>query len=239
MQSFFRISIIGMVLLGIGCFLSGFAQDVKVDIQKINEAYSGHKSFRADLVYSLYASHADEVPHQTLKGVVQNQGSHQYSRMSDMETMINDQYALIINHERQTISLQPKFDRSSQIMQPVALDSLTKICKDIQYQVLAGQHVAYDFYFDAYSYERIRVVFDPENYVIQKFVFYQKDPVELAPGQTPQAIRMEIAFKNIQINRSYPSNTFSEKKYVRKVGENFQPATTYASYELVNFLPKN
>ncbi|MEM7370407.1 MAG: hypothetical protein AAF587_17490 [Bacteroidota bacterium] len=215
-----------------------FSQDVKEDLKKINQAYEAHKSFRADVTYKLFGSLSGNTPIETVSGTIRNQDQYQYSKISGLETLINGKYAVLVNHERKTISIQSGFELTSVLHQP-NLDSLVAYCQDIQYTRLTSSSVSYDFVFENHEYERIRMVFHPDTYVIESFTFYQADPVSLTEGGALQSIRMEIQFSNIQINQALPDAQFSEAQFVSHINGQYQPVKALASYRLVNFLSNN
>lgn len=236
MNSYIQTALFSLLLLCMGT--KAMAQDFKADIRQINQAYLRHQSFGAKLVYQLFATHESEKAMRTLTGTIRNQGKLKYSKMAEVESLINEDYALLINHEQQTISIQKSFTHNP-VIPDVNLDSLSSFCEEIHFLELGNQLLGYEFVFKKYEYERIRVVFDPKSHVIHKFVFYQAEPIELIPGQPAQAIRMEIAFTQIQVNEPFPATTFSATRFVKKVGKDFQPIASLASYRLVNFLPHN
>ena len=83
-------------------------------------------------------------------------------------------------------------------------------------------------------YKRVVLHIDPATYSLKQ-IDYTYNVLET--GATMP--RVTVYYNNVLFNKTIATDTFSEKKYVRRQGKTFQPAATYAGYEILDYtIPK-
>ncbi|MEL7533158.1 MAG: hypothetical protein AAFN10_17710, partial [Bacteroidota bacterium] len=167
------------------------AQDVKQDIEKINEAYRSLKGAQVELEYRHYAGHDPQNP-EISKGTASWQGEHQKMSMPTMERLQNDKYAILVNHDMKAVIIQ-NAQVSANIGSPIPLDSLLAFCDSIDFRKTEDGLSAYHFVIGAIGFEAIEVVFNPESYFIERIVCYQLPWQEGELGD-----RTEVHYRNFQ-----------------------------------------
>lgn len=204
------------------------AQNVKQDIERINEAYRSLKGAQVELEYQHYAGYDPGNP-EISKGTASWQGANQKMSTPAMERLQNEKYAILVNHDMKTIIIQ-NAQVATNIGSPIPLDSLLAICDSIHFLQKENGLLAYRFVIGVLGFEAIEVVFNPQSYFIERIVCYQLPWKEGELGD-----RTEIHYRNFQRLSTSSTSPFSEQKYVRRDGDQFLPQLAYKGYELYNF----
>ena len=227
----------GLILLGwLGILSPGSAQDIKADILKLNAAYRDHTGFRADVTYKLFPSYKATKAVNTVKGTIRKQGKRQYTKLGAMESIINENYAILLNHDDQVLSLQAASSPPTSQELPVELDSILSLCRNIHFEQRDAHSHAYTFEFGDYVYDQIVLVFDPQSWLIHKFVFYTSEAVELPQKKDPTKVRVEIEYLQPQFDPVFPEHAFSEAQFLTRANGKFTPTAPFHTYQFVNYL---
>ncbi|MEM6345621.1 MAG: hypothetical protein AAF927_17145 [Bacteroidota bacterium] len=204
------------------------AQNVKQDIERINEAYRSLKGGQVELEYRFYAGYdPDNV--EITKGRASWQGVMQKMHTPSIERLQNDQYAILVNHDMKAVIIQ-NAPSTSTLASPIPLDSMLAICDSIQFQEKEEGLLSYRFLIGALGFEAVEVVFNPESYFIERIVCYQLPWEEGELGD-----RTEVHYRNLQKLSTTSTAHFSEQDYVRRDGEQFLLQSAYKGYKLYNF----
>lgn len=218
-----------LACLLLACLSSSLtAQNVKQDVERINEAYRSLKGAQVELEYKHYAGHDPQNP-EISKGTASWQGAFQKMSMPTMERLQNEKYAILVNHDMKAIIIQ-NAQVSTNLGSPIPLDSMLAICDSIQFSSKEDGLLAYRFVIGILGFEAIEVVFNPENYFIERIVCSQLPWQEGELGD-----RTEIHYRNFQKLSAASTSHFSEQRYVRRDGDTFLPQAAYQGYELYNF----
>lgn len=217
-------------------FSGGFAQNVKQDILRINEAYESPKGFSASVFYKWYPTYTSQVASQEIEGAIRKKGKFYFTDYGQSELLINQHYTVVVSHQEKMVMIRPSSDELMQQGFSIDLDSALSWCSAAQFSKIRSDQYAIRLEFASGKYQAVKVFYHPQTYFIQQITFYFRDKIRSTENGQPAPPRMEIHYKDVRIDGRFKSDTFSEKRYFQKMGKTPLLHNTFAQYQLMNLL---
>ena len=232
--------IIIFVIAGGICFLpdKGIGQDIKADIESLRDAFQNLSSLSSEIHYAFYDSYEADIPVETENGVFRQKGEYSYSKMNELETIINDEMAMLINHDRREIMVQPPIESGFLTDFLINLDTAFQFFEKTEWLEDKENTRTYMLHLKNSSYQKILVKFDLETYMINKVILYLKESDDHFNNGNPIKGKLEIAYKNMKINPALSLKDFSTQAFLSKSKGQLSLTSSYSHYHIVNFLKK-
>lgn len=207
--------------------LSGFAQNLRNDIAKINANYSTEKSFKLQMTISLLKN--DKEVESNTYNYLQHKSSSLF-KIGKISTIVLDDFLLVIDERVQNIILS-----SSSIGNPFKVsgsyDSLLDLAKSYKFEVLdSGKKNKYTLIFKKSIYKKIEIIFNPNNYQLNLVKIYYTNKKKKEPTKVLQFLygvseRLSATDK-IKLNK----NT-----YLIQSDNKIKLAPRFKNYDLIDY----
>lgn len=213
------------------------AQDLKSDCLKINQNYNACKKLSMKMDYELYSNYTAAIPFQKLDGEMKRNSELMAYKIGPIETVRTEKYELVVDHDEQFIALMEHHTKLFEWDEKMYVGNLDKIllhCESTTYTEEKNNTGCYDIKMKAGEFAKARLYFDKKTFFITKLIlFYRGETVLNEDGNgKKERPRLEITYKNIEENKEFAPNEFSELKYVIKSGDNFKCIEKYKDYTL-------
>lgn len=224
-------------MLCMGCVWSSVAQNAKDDFLKINQAYQKHTVLHMKMKYEVYKNEQSITPLQTELGEVKLNGSSKYTKISNIETLENNDYTMIVDGNDRHISLlKKKIEKNSPAintdLMKMNLEKLLEQCEKVEYKKEAGNKSSYLLLMPAGEYSRVKIIFNSSTFLIEKMVLYysQKENLEALEGAEKEAPRLEITYYEVNTRPAFTSKEFAVENYLQKESGKWKGKGMYAGY---------
>lgn len=219
-------------------FLTTQSQNLKQDIENINKAYVKANKFSCVMEIKMYENYTSSKVYYSQEGIIRKNGDKTLQTFEDTECLTTPDYAISIDKEEKLIFYLPKktsfngFD----VAYMMNLDSIGLFCKSYVFNKESTEKASYNFEMneDYPDYSRIIIVFNPKTSFIEKIVYYcdEDDISKDNEEQRFEKSRVEIVYKNINVNPIFKEIDFNYQKYMFKQGLSFALNPVYKGYEL-------
>ncbi len=212
-------------------------QNLEKDFQAIHETYLTHPFLSFKPTYTFYDDTlANAVVVDKLQGEVKRRGYCLYTNLAGIETIQNEQFTLVVNHEVRDITLSARTKKAFEWEDHFYFDQLKSfldMSSGYAYRT-NGIFSRYDLFIKEGKYAKIAVHFDSRTHFIHKLVFYYRYPqmIAVTPHVSKSALKMEVFYSDINVYPIYAVSEFSEQKYLTKKQNNFVCKPTFKYYEL-------
>ena len=205
------------------------AQEIRTDLDRIQQAYEQEGSGMINLEYRQYSGYPDEEP-EIVQGAYHWDSHSQYLQLPGTEHLKNENYAILVNHQMQAIVVQdaPKVP-SSRL--DIPLDSLLAICDSVSFSTTPEGWHAWRLEINTSLIMAVSLVFDPVSYQIRKLVRWEQ------PFETEDQIiepRLEIHYLRLR-PLAQGKARFAESRFLKRNGDAFLPQTAYQHYQVYNY----
>jgi len=209
------------------------AQDIHQDIAQINESYAKYTWLEMKTEYRWYSSPSASEPEEKIEGLIQNSPKGQYKRLGSMESLLTERYAIAVNHEEKVVMMQHAPTQVEISPLDIPLDTILLLCQNYKYETVKGKPSwVFEINPDvADNFEKIRMVFNPQTYLVEKLVLY---PARDSYAPEEQS-RLEIDFLQIKTTANL-STSFSESRYVFLQDGTWRLKADYQDYRLLTLL---
>lgn len=156
-----------------------------------------------------------------------------YSKLGPAETLVNERYALTINHEEKMVFFQKAPEELVISPLEIPLDTVLLMCESYRFEKHKGKP-SYMIIIKselAGSFDKMRIVFNPESYLIEQLVLF---PL-VGPDNSDENPRLEIDFSYLD-TRGSSETDFSENRFIRQKGGSWELAPNFRDYRLMNLL---
>lgn len=218
------------------------AEKARIDFQKVNNLYASTASYSVDIQYSVFDSHQGGNLVEQKSGKYIKHGDMSYSKLLDIETIVNPKRTVIVNHEDKFIVVT---DTRKVELSPLQTDveSLLKLCSSIKTQDLGTTERHYTLSFsedeDEAEFSKIELVINLTNYSIKKMILYYNQEMPLTENDyyaKEKKPRLEIVYKAFTPLSSVNTAVFAESAYVSETNSVYKGKGKCASYEVINQL---
>ncbi|HYG16983.1 MAG TPA: hypothetical protein VEC12_14595 [Bacteroidia bacterium] len=226
----FILSIV-VLLMGVCCTQ---AQDIKVSFTKLNDHFSSLNKVSYSISYAYYQKTSDKKPLETSTGQFKRLNNNFYSKIGDVELIINEKYKVVIDNDTKHVVVEERQQANASEMFMVNLDSALALCSKISSKATATQET-FSLFFDSarYDYTQVDVVINKNTSFIDKLVIYM-----VATDYETNAVsypKLEISLFNYTTSPIITEGFFSETNYVSIDTEgNVSLNKKYSAYRLLN-----
>lgn len=222
---------------------AGFAQNASADFYRINKAYQASGNLLVTMKINAYRSWSDKVSYEQKNCTIKKSKGQKYMNIEQAVSILNANYSLTIDHEQRKILLLPARvtdnPYSEQEMLMPKLDSvLLKLCKKVEFNKEADGNYSYQFLFERGEYEKLKIVFSPRSYLLQKITFYYREAQQFDGYGPEQKPRMEIQYTKTEFPKTMNESDFTYANYLVKEGSKLVCRSPYKTYELINQLSR-
>ncbi len=218
------------------------AQKARTDFQKVNSLYAATPSYSLDMQYSVFDSHAGGNLVEQKAGKYIKHGDMSYSRLLEIETIVNPRRTITVNHEDRFIVIS---DTKKMELSPLQTDvqNLLAQCSHIKVQDLGTSERHYTFLFseeeEEAEFSQIDMVINLKDYSIKKMVLYYNQQLPLTENDyyaKAKKPRLEITYQAFVPLTSVNASLFAETAYVSEANAVYKGKGKCASYEVINQL---
>lgn len=218
------------------------AEKARTDFQKVNSLYASTASYSLDIQYSVFDNHTGGNLVEQKAGKYIRYQDMSYSKLLDIETIVNPKRTIIVNHEDRFIVIA---DTKKTELSPLQTDmgNLLGQCSHITVQDVGSTERHYTLSFSEEESEsefsKIELVINLTNYSIKKMTLYYNQEMPLTENDyyaKEKKPRLEIVYKTFTPNAAINVNLFSETAYVSEANAVYKGKGKCAAYEVINQL---
>lgn len=222
---------IAILLIGIHSIK---AQDVKASFTQLNENFASLKKVSYSISYAYYQKASDKKPLETSTGQFKRLNNNFYSKIGDVELVINEKYKVVIDNQTKHVVVENRQEATVSELFMVNLDSALAVCSKIASKATATQET-FSLFFDStrFDYSQVDVVINKSTHFIDKLVLYMV-AVDYETNTTFYP-KLEISISNFSTAPIISDSFFSETNYVSVDNEgNVSLNKKYSAYRLLN-----
>lgn len=224
------------ILIIIYCLfsLTSKSQNFEDDAMKIGLAYKNAAKLSVDFEYRMKNMYPNDTSTQVQKGKMFKEGQNKYMKLDNIETIINSEYMLTVDHDKKQINLR---NVTPNLTTPANEELVVEKLKEMvsftsKVDFIAGESTStYVLHFANQQYRKVVFEYINEKYLIKRVLFEFSTDDEYANEPIPQ---MEIYYLKQDTNPKIKKSHFTCKKYLNREGDNFIKNKEYAAYDLVN-----
>jgi outer membrane lipoprotein-sorting protein len=209
------------------------AYDIKTDLLKMQEFYKKHSHLSLTVQVEMIDAASGKTNANPVSGIVKRNGNLFYNSFDNIETIVNENYYLVVDHARKRITCDKPTAYSQQqdiaSDYPSVIDTLLKYTKvtflrtekNVKWYSFPGSKM------DQFS--KIEIGLHKEGYLQGLVYHFPGDDEELA-----EIVR--ISYSDINTHSAFSEKQFSEKKYISHSGKKVTPAAAFKDYKIINKL---
>ena len=229
MKQFFLIL---LILVGTLPLLSAQTKQEETMVKELTalrEHYQNLSSFSVDINYRLYVGSSTKAEESFTAHLIRKGKQHRLTSKEQV-SIVNNSHAITVNHTEKMVLIQQSGNAKSEV-DPSAIDIaiLLKLShKTTELKGLANGNRGYRFEFYNSQYKNINVIYNSDNYYIQKIILEAHAPKD------QESQRLEISYSNMNPIPSIVASTFSTKKYIVIKDQKVSLIAPYKAYKLIN-----
>lgn len=245
-RRFWKLSVPFLLLASAATATNTPAEKAQLYFKKVNALYAATASYSMDIQYSVFDSHSGGNLVEQKSGKYLKHGASSYSKVLDVETIINPKRTVIVNHDDKFIVIT---DTRKIELSPLQADAavLLKLCSsiDVEEQGTSGRHYTLNFSDEEENeFSKIEIFINLADYSIKKMIlcYNQEMPLDVndyyAKEKKP---RLEIVYKSFTPAASLSPAFFEESTYISEVSAGstnmaYKGKGKCAAYEIINQL---
>lgn len=225
------------------------------DLARIQAAYAGLERFSVEISFALYAAAGSEVVEESGRALVRRHGDLYWSRTFHLETLLNQRYLVLADHDSRTLMIdrRPEFSRAPAEPMQIDLEAILGESLDpdqltnreagsITARPAAGgrRSLTIEYPPGEYpsgEYHSIELTFDSRTYLIDRMVLHFRQPLPIRADSEPAAPHIEIRYSDFQADPAFPPGAFSEERYFALSAEGTIVAgPEYRDYRIIDHL---
>ncbi len=246
-RTFWKLPVAFLLLASVAGATNSPIEKAQIDFKKVNDRYTATASYSLDIRYSVFDSHAGGNLVEQKSGKYLKHGALSYSKVLDVETIINPKRTLIVNHEDKFMVIT---DTRKVELSPLQADAaaLLKLCSSIEVeeQGTSGRHYTLNFSEEEdHEFSKIEVFINLSDYSLKKMILYYNQEMPLDANDyyaKEKKPRLEIVYTSFTPVASLNSAFFEESAYLSETSTGSATGITYkgkgkcATYEIINQL---
>ena len=222
-------------------FMSGslIAQEFKADLKRINQAYKNAPTLAMNVDYIVFESWENDVQIQHEKGKIKKSGASVYSKIGPLESVQNEWYSLVVDHDDKTIAIFRKYGDENEVDPNQVFNGLDRVlddCTPVSFKKTGKKQGVYSFGFPEQmsQYGKAEITFSLENYFFERMVLYYAEEQDLDDDKKNEsAPRLEISYSDISTHPS-AENWFDYSKYLVLKNKQFSCRSMYSDYQIID-----
>jgi len=218
------------------------AEKARVDFQKVNSLYASTASYSLDIQYTVFDNHTGGNLVEQKSGKYIRHQEMSYSKLLDVETIVNPKRTIVVNHEDRFIVIA---DTKKTELSPLQTDmgNLLGQCSNIIIRDVGSTERHYTLSFSEEESEsefsKIELVINLTNYSIKKMTLYYNQEMPLTENDyyaKEKKPRLEIVYKTFTSLSSVNPVMFAESAYVSETNSVYKGKGKCSAYEVINQL---
>jgi|GEM_PF-1911633 len=249
--TFWKLFIAFLLLTSLAGATNTPLEKAQTDFKKVNDLYKATTSYSLDIRYSVFDSHTGGNLVEQKSGKYLKHGAMSYSKVLDVETIINPKRTLIVNHEDKFMVIT---DTRKIELSPLQADAATllKLCTSIEVeeQGTSARHYTLNFSEEEeHEFSKIEIFINLSDYSLNKMILYYNQEMPLDANDyyaKEKKPRLEIVYKSFTPVASFNPAVFEESTYLSETPAS-RPVVTEANtiykgkgkcatYEIINQL---
>ena len=229
---------------------TSFCQDFKADWKKIVEAYKQHDKFSMHLEYRLYKNYSSTEVFENGSADVKKSGDVFHYTMLGTETLVNDKYVIILNHNLKKLMIDRHMPRKTAPMIKVDLNmdsilqafarhfgDMTEQHEQVECREQDNQLQEYTLNYGIGEYKAIKIVFNKNTWHLEKMVLLFRNEYDMAQDGHKAAPRLEILYQDFNSKPEFSADEFSEQQFLTVLKDgNLNVKSKYKGYSVINHL---
>jgi hypothetical protein len=246
-RKFWNLSVAFLLLASIAGATNSPIEKAQTDFKKVNDLYAATASYSLDIRYSVFDNHAGGNLVEQKSGKYLKHGALSYSKVLDVETIINPKRTLIVNHEDKFIVIT---DTKKIELSPLQTDAgaLLKLCSSIEVEEQGTSVRHYTLNFseeEGNEFSKIEVFINLSDYSLKKMILYYNQEMPLDENDyyaKEKKPRLEIVYTSFKPVTSLNPSFFEESAYLSENPTGSSTNVAYkgkgkcATYEIINQL---
>jgi len=222
-----------LLIIGTLC-VDCFAQDIKADLQEMQNRYQNAQNFYTQISISAISLNSADKSSYKQKTEIWKQGENYAYTVDDKMMLINAESVIMLDSKNKILIYQSRPKDKSQLPNQTLIpqvDSLLKQYKKIEYKGNTNGCRKYHITTDKSAVYKADLYINTSTYFLDKMVYWYEEPIAEQHNQ----ITME--FKNTTLQPVIEAGFFSEKKYIIKTGKDIKLQPSMKDYQLM-VIPK-
>lgn len=217
-------------LLLVVCFINAsFAQDVKDELIKINEAFTNSRSLYVEVTYNVFEKGSPQAL-ETENSIFYKTNNLSYYKLKDVETVTEDSLQVIVDHAKKVIMLMPKATSvANSAPMSQTIEAALKKCTKVNRLNMKGSK-GFELFIDGEEYDRISFSYNSKTYQLFDISFYYKK-LMLKDGEK-ENIRMKMGYRYPKENKM---NDLTLHSFVNKSTGSYAVNDRFKAYQLVDY----
>ena len=211
-----------------------FSQVAKDDFMRINNTYQSSEEVSFKASYQAFSNHTVQTPLSTESGEVKKKGDASYSRIGSIETIVNEHYRVIVDHEDKNISvlgIKKQEGKQEKDTYPVDLEKLLALCTKVEFSKTGTEQGCYTIEIPEMEYKQIKLFYNTTSFFIEKIILYYSEKQNLVDGEGPQDTpRLEISYSDYTTHPDEKQLVFTYDPYLEKQNGKLVAKPAYKSY---------
>ena len=227
--------------IGIACFcLLGMAraqaQNIQAELAAIQEAYQCNQRFSLQMEFTLFAAHDASSILEQENGQIYQAGASRKEQYFGYEVLYNPGQRLIINHEAQTVLVQPAIEANSEPLSHSYFQEIAPLVAQCEEALLIpqGNQRLMRFRCSKSSYEQVTISYIAQSRMIQEINLYFRNPLSPDEGGTGGKPRIRIRYTDIRLDPEFAGDFFAAQAVLKKRAGGYQLTEAYRNYTLLN-----
>jgi hypothetical protein len=218
------------------------SQVVKQDFSAINKAYTDLPQFSMKVKYEMYKNKSIKTVFQTELGEVKQKEHCNYSRVGKVETLSNETYKLIVDHEDKSISLLPVVSEDNstitEAMYMGNLEQMLSLCERTEFKKETATQNSYTLIIPNDQYTAVQLFYNSKTFFVEKMILFYKQEMNLEEkeGGLKESPRMEITYYDMNVKPTFGKDTFTYDKFLEKRNGKFLATAAYKGYDITEQL---
>lgn len=217
-----------LILLGVVMCITLWGQDTKnraiEDIKLVNMAYKSMSKLKFNTSYQVDHDSAGTVVTNTIEGVTIINGRKKFQQLGHMETYLNENYFLSIDHQAKNITISSQqVDYSKEFaFLPDNIASAINKCDSVYRIETSGNEVTYGFMTQYSAYDKIELTFQQKTKFISMLKMYNTENKQL----------ITIKYFNFTSKAIPQEDWFSYQRFLAINNDKLVSKPLFAQYQL-------
>ena len=224
---------------------NGQSQIAKEDFAAINKAYVTNSHLSMKVKYELYKNKTVNEVFQVETGEIKRNGNNKNTRIGNMETIENEKYRLIVDHEDKNISLLgiitlPGVAVQKEDLYLVNLEKMLAVCSKVEFKEENNDQNSYRLQLPMEEYDEIKITYNKKTFFIEKMILYYQEAQNLEErGGLKEPPRMEISYYDFNMDPRFTEADFTYHRFLEKRNGKLMGTTAYKTYTVNTTSYKN
>jgi len=231
------IKYIAILILLVSLAYTGFAQNFRAEMARVNGAFDSLTNIGMKVTYRLYNDYTTDKINSTEVSELKKQGTNLYLKLEDVETIYTEKFDLVVDRENKSIIISDPSPERNKLTGLKKSKKPEENYKEIEPLVfdngLKGYRVNLEEV-EQEQYNKMQIEFNPKTWMLTRLVLYYKDDIDVDNTENPTKPRMEIMYSDPQPVTSDISGLFKLENYILQNKNGLIATKAYQGYEVID-----